>query len=89
MRLLGIFIRLVILVKNKARFLKMEVRKVNEETESGNYVIEVNSGGRWQYVTTEMSISVASQVAENLKVAVGMSVRVLSRRSSNMVLVEI
>jgi hypothetical protein len=66
----------------------METHRVNEETEDGNYVIEMfnNERGRWDYITTEFSISIASEVISNLNNATGRNCRVLSRRSKNMVL---
>ena len=46
----------------------METHRVNEETEDGNYVIEMfnHEKGRWEYITTEFSISIASEVISNL-----------------------
>jgi hypothetical protein len=69
----------------------MKTTRVNEETEEGNYVIELFNKEKkeWQYVTTEFSISVASTVMSNLFNATKKSCRVLSRRSENMVLAEI
>ena len=69
----------------------METRIINEETEDGNYFIELfdNERGRWDYITTEFSISVATLVISNLNNATGRKCRVLSRRSNNMVLSEI
>jgi hypothetical protein len=69
----------------------METRRINEETEDGNYVIELfdHERGRWDYITTEFSISVATLVVSNLNNATGRKCRVLSRRSNNMVLSEI
>lgn len=69
----------------------METRRINEETEDGNYVIELfdHERGRWDYITTEFSISVATLVISNLNSATGRKCRVLSRRSNNMVLSEI
>ena len=69
----------------------METRRINEETEDGNYVIELfdHERGRWDYITTEFSISVATLVISNLNNATGRKCRVLSRRSKNMVLSEI
>lgn len=69
----------------------MEIRRVNEDTEDGNYVIELYDSTikEWFYITTEYSISVASQVAVNLSIVSDMKSRVLSRRSNNMVLAEI
>lgn len=69
----------------------METRRINEETEDGNYVIELfdHERGRWNYITTEFSISVATLVISNLNNATGRKCRVLSRRSKNMVLSEI
>jgi hypothetical protein len=66
----------------------METLRVNEETENGNYVIEMfdNERGRWNYITTEFSISIATIVMSNLRNATGRNCRVLSRRSNNMVL---
>lgn len=66
----------------------METYRVNEETEDGNYVIEMfnNEIDKWDYITTEFSISVATHVMVNLKNATGRHCRVLSRRSNNMVL---
>ena len=69
----------------------METRRINEETEDGNYVIELydHERGKWNYITTEFSISVATLVISNLNNATGRKCRVLSRRSNNMVLSEI
>lgn len=69
----------------------METRRINEETEDGNYVIELfdHERGKWNYITTEFSISVATLVISNLNNATGRKCRVLSRRSKNMVLSEI
>ena len=66
----------------------METLRVNEETENGNYVIEMfdNERGRWNYITTEFSISIATIVMSNLRNATGRNCRVLSIRSNNMVL---
>jgi hypothetical protein len=66
----------------------METHRVNEETEDGNYVIEMfnHEKGRWEYITTEFSISIASEVISNLNNTTGRNCRVLSRRSENMVL---
>jgi hypothetical protein len=66
----------------------MDTERVNEETEDGNYVIEMfdNERGRWDYITTEFSISVATTVISNLRNATGRNCRVLSRRSNNMIL---
>ena len=66
----------------------METYRVNEETEDGNYVIEMfnHQKGKWEYITTEFSISIASRVISNLNNATGRNCRVLSRRSKNMVL---
>ena len=66
----------------------METHRVNEETEDGNYVIEMfnHEKGIWEYITTEFSISIASEVISNLNNATGRNCRVLSRRSKNMVL---
>ncbi len=65
----------------------METLRVNEDTPDGNYVIEVYKT-HWEYITTEFSISVAVTVASNLRNATGLKVRVLSRRSNNMILSE-
>jgi hypothetical protein len=69
----------------------MEIRRVNEETKDGNYVIELYDSiiKEWFYITTEFSISVASQVAVNLSIVSDMRSRVLSRRSSDMILTDI
>lgn len=69
----------------------MKIERINEETEDGNYVIELfdHERGRWDYITTEFSISVATLVISNLNNATGRKCRVLSRRSNNMVLSEI
>ena len=66
----------------------METYRVNEETEDGNYVIEMfdNERGTWNYITTEFSVSVAIDVISNLNNATGRNCRVLSRRSKNMIL---
>lgn len=66
----------------------METYRVNEETEDGNYVIEMfdNERGKWNYITTEFSVSVAIDVISNLNNATGRNCRVLSRRSKNMIL---
>jgi hypothetical protein len=82
------------LVTNKLDYQIMEnikVVRVNEDTEDGNYVIELYEPtiNEWFYITTEYSISVASQVAVNLSFATDMKSRVLSRRSNNVVLTEI
>lgn len=67
-----------------------EIERVNEETEDGNYVIEIFNPvkSQWQYVTTEFSISVASIIISNLHNATNQKCRVLSRRSKNKVLAE-
>lgn len=54
----------------------------------GNYVVEMfdHERGRWDYITTEYSISVATVVISNLRNATGRNCRVLSRRSDNMIL---
>ena len=69
----------------------MKIERINEETEDGNYVIELfdHERGIWNYITTEFSISVATLVISNLNNATGRKCRVLSRRSNNMVLSEI
>ncbi len=66
----------------------MDTERVNEETKDGNYVIEMfdHERGRWDYITTEFSISVATVVMSNLNNATGRNCRVLSRRSKDMVL---
>jgi len=66
----------------------METQRINEETEDGNYVIEMfdHERGIWNYITTEFSVSVATIVMSNLNNATGRKCRVLSRRSNNMVL---
>jgi hypothetical protein len=66
----------------------METHRINEETEDGNYVIEMfdHERGRWNYITTEFSISVAAILISNLNNATGRNCRVLSRRSNDMVL---
>lgn len=69
----------------------MRTIRVNEGTEDGNYVIELfdHERGRWDYITTEFSISVATMVMVNLNNATGRKCQVLSRRSNNMVLSQI
>ena len=69
----------------------METERVNEETEDGNYVIELfdNERGKWDYITTEFSISIATYVMTNLNNATARNCRVLSRRSKNMVLAQV
>lgn len=66
----------------------METLRVNEETEDGNYVIEMSDGGKWKYITTEFSISVAVTVMTNLYNATDKHCRVLSRRSNNKLLAD-
>ena len=67
----------------------METQKVNEETVDGNYVIELRFDNKWQYITTEFSISIATVIMSNLHNATKQKCRVLSRRSNNQVLAEI
>ena len=66
----------------------MRTERVNEETEDGNYVIEMFNPekDKWDYITTEFSISVATTIISNLRNATGRKCQVLSRRSKNMVL---
>lgn len=70
---------------------QMETKRVNEETEDGNYIIETLNPlkNEWHYITTEFSISVASLVMSNLFNATKQRCRVLSRRNGHMVLAEI
>lgn len=69
----------------------MKTMRVNEDTEEGNYAIEMFNPETniWDYITTEFSISVATIVISNLRNATGRKCRVLSRRSSNLLLAEI
>ncbi len=69
----------------------METLRVNEETVDGNYVVEMYNPlkKRWDYITTEFSVSVATTVAINIGNATKQPCRVLSRRSKNMVLAEV
>ena len=64
----------------------MEIERVNEENENGNFVIEVKNNYDWLYITTEFSVSVAISVAMNIHIALGQRARVVSRRSKNTVL---
>jgi hypothetical protein len=56
----------------------METARVNEEFEVANYVIEMfdHERSRWDYITSEFSISVATLVIVNLKNATGRKCRV-------------
>lgn len=69
----------------------MKTKRVNEQTEDGNYVIELfdNDLNKWDYITTEFSISIATYIMTNLKNSTKRNCRVLSRRSDNMVLAQI
>lgn len=66
----------------------MEIERVNEDTDDGNYVIEVKNNYDWFYITTEFSVSVAMSVAMNIHNALGQRARVVSRRSKDKVLFE-
>lgn len=69
----------------------MKTMRVNEDTDDGNYAIEMFNPetNMWNYITTEFSVSVATTVMSNLHNATGRKCRVLSRRSSNLLLAEI
>jgi hypothetical protein len=69
----------------------METTRVNEDTEDGNYVIELfnEPTKKWEYITTEYSVSVATMVMVNIHNATKRKARVLSRRSKNMILSEV
>lgn len=69
----------------------METTRVNEETDDGNYVIELQNpdSKKWEYITTEYSASVAIMVMVNIHNATKRKARVLSRRSKNMLLSEV
>ena len=69
----------------------MKTMRVNEDTEDGNYAIEMfnSETNKWDYITTEFSISVATIVMTNLHNATNRKCRVSSRRSSNLLLAEI
>ena len=54
----------------------MEIERVNEENENGNFVIEVKNNYDWLYITTEFSVSVAISVAMNIHIALGQRARV-------------
>lgn len=64
----------------------MEIERVNEETDDGNYVIESLVLKEWMYITTEFSVSTAITVAMNIYIALGVRSRVVSRRSANKIL---
>lgn len=66
----------------------METQRVNEETKEGNFVIELLVDGTWNYILTEFSASVATDIIINLNNATNNKCRVLSRRSNNMVIAE-
>jgi len=69
----------------------MKTTRVNEETENGNYVIELfnESTNKWEYITTEYNVSVATMVMVNIHNATKRKARVLSRRSKNVILSEV
>lgn len=68
------------------------IKRVNEEKEDGNFVIEVyksksiTSMNKWWYITTEFSVSTAITIAMNIHIALGERTRVISRRSNNKIL---
>lgn len=66
----------------------METIRVNEDTVSGNYVLEMYNTDKkeWEYLLTEYSISVCSNIMVNIHNATNKKLRVLSRRSKNMVI---
>lgn len=69
----------------------METTRVNEETEDGNYVVEIfnTSSDSWEYITTEFSAPVAVCIMSNLFNATKQKCRILSRRSDNMILAKV
>lgn len=66
----------------------METQRVNEETKEGNFVIELLVDGKWNYILTEFSASVSTDIMINLNNATNYKCRVLSRRSNNMIIGE-
>lgn len=68
----------------------MKTLRVNEETEEGNYVIEIfdRKTKFWMYITTEFSSATAIYVCCNLHIATKQRCRVMSRRN-NMILADV